>query len=454
MLWNPAERRVADLEDEGVLLVEDGNHGEYRPRPSEFGRGQTHFIRASDMDDGRILFNTADRIDEVATRRIRKGIGKGGDVLFSHKGTVGKLAVAPPNSPPFVCSPQTTFWRVLDENMLDRRYLYYFMKSAAFAQQWRSRKGETDMADYVSLTTQRELRVLVPEIGEQRAIGSMLGVLDEKIELNREVNRTLAAMVEALYRSWFVDFDPVAAKAAGEKPCGVSGDTEALFSDRFVDSELGPIPEGWKARKLEKAVVLIPGRSYSSSELRESRIALVTLKSFRRGGGYREGGLKPYTGRFKAEQTVDPGELVLARTDVTQAAEVIGRPAIVREDPRFQTFVASLDLLIVRPRGHMSTPFLYWLMKTADFESHVLGHANGTTVLHLSKEAVPSYVFADPGSDLVESFSRLAEPAMLAVYERERQDRTLVELRDSLLSELFSGAVCLRHVEKVVQEAM
>src|SRR5262245_8275012 len=135
--------KVAALQERGWLLVEDGNHGEYRPRQNEFGSGKTAFIRAADMSDGRILFETADKINDVAVARIRKGVGRGGDILFSHKGTVGKLALAPLDVPPFVCSPQTTFWRTLDEKHIDRRYLYCFMQSREFTDQWHARKGET-----------------------------------------------------------------------------------------------------------------------------------------------------------------------------------------------------------------------------------------------------------------------------------------------------------------------
>src|SRR5712691_775309 len=115
---------VVELQEAGVLLVEDGNHGEYRPRHDEFGEGRWAFVRAADMDAGQVLFESAQKINDTAFARIRKGIGRGGDVLFSHKGTVGKLALVPLDAPPFVCSPQTTFWRTLDQDRLDRRFLY------------------------------------------------------------------------------------------------------------------------------------------------------------------------------------------------------------------------------------------------------------------------------------------------------------------------------------------
>ena len=143
------KRTVAELQELGALLVEDGNHGENRPRPTEFSDEGVQFIRAADMDGGRVLFESAQRINEVARQRVRKGIGAGGDVILSHKGTVGKVACVPSDAPPFVCSPQTTFWRVKDPKQLDRRFIYYFLLSRAFREQLDSRKGETDMADYV-----------------------------------------------------------------------------------------------------------------------------------------------------------------------------------------------------------------------------------------------------------------------------------------------------------------
>jgi type I restriction enzyme, S subunit len=184
---------VADLEKAGRLRVEDGNHGEYRPRPDESTETGTSFIRAADMDSGRILFQSASRINKTALARIRKGIGSPGDVLLSSKGSVGKIALAPLNCEPFVCSPQVTFWRSLDDHFLNYQFLYYYIQSPDFRRQMVARSGESDMAPYISLTNQRQFQIAVPEIDEQKAIAHILGTLDDKIELNREMNQTLEA---------------------------------------------------------------------------------------------------------------------------------------------------------------------------------------------------------------------------------------------------------------------
>jgi type I restriction enzyme S subunit len=209
-------RTVADLQQDGALLVEDGNHGEYRPRPDEFEPAGVAFIRAADMEGGRLLFQSASRINATALARIRKGIGRPGDVLISHKGTVGKVAFAPLDCEPFVCSPQTTFWRVRNERVLDRRFLYFYLKSEPFQAQLAAYKGESDMADYVSLTVQRTLKVIYPDLPAQQSIAHLLGTLDDKIGLNRRMNETLEAIARSLFKSWFMDFDPVRAKSLSE----------------------------------------------------------------------------------------------------------------------------------------------------------------------------------------------------------------------------------------------
>src|SRR5690349_6365640 len=249
MSANWPRRSVAELQDQGVLLVEDGNHGEYRPRREEFGDGTYAFIRAADMYDGRILFESAQKINDTAFGRLRKGIGRGGDVLFSHKGTVGKLAMVPLDAPPFVCSPQTTFWRTLDEHRLDRRYLYCFMRSREFTGQWMARKGETDMADYVSLTAQRQLSIALPAIDKQRAIAGVLGPLDDKIDLNRRMTRILERLAYTIFRAWFVDFEPVKAKASGSTSfVSMPQPVFDALPTRMADSEIGLVPDGWDVK--------------------------------------------------------------------------------------------------------------------------------------------------------------------------------------------------------------
>ena len=224
----------------------------------------------------------------------------------------------------------------------------------------------------------------LPPIEEQRRIAHILGALDDKIELNRQMNETLEAMARAIFKSWFIDFDPVKAKMERQKPIGLDTETAALFPSAFQDSLLGKIPKGWAVEKIGNLVEIVKGRSYRSTELTESDVALVSIKSIRRGGGYLPDNLRPYTGKYNPEQVITPGELVIAYTDLTQEAEIPGKPAIVRGDEKYQTLVPSLHLRIIRPlESTVSVRFLYCLFRERHFQSHIYGYADGTTVLQL-----------------------------------------------------------------------
>ncbi|MEO0074066.1 MAG: restriction endonuclease subunit S [candidate division WOR-3 bacterium] len=268
-----------------------------------------------------------------------------------------------------------------------------------------------------------QLNVAIPPLPVQRRIARILGALDDKIELNRKMNETLEQMCRAIFKSWFVDFEPVRDKG-------------------MVDSELGMIPKGWEVKALGDVATVIKGRSYSSDELQPSKVALVTLKSFNRGGGYRADGLKSFTGEFKPEHAIRPGEVVISFTDVTQAAEVIGRPAIVRASSDYDTLVASLDVGIIRPnQTFLSAPFFYCLLSAQDFTDYILGYVNGTTVLHLDKQGILSYRFAYPPTSVAQAFADIAVPAFARIDANESESRTLAAIRDALLPKLMSGEI-------------
>lgn len=340
----------------------------------------------------------------------------------------------------------TTLW-VKDFKGNDRRFCYYLLKSLNL-QTFNVGSGVPTL----NRNHVHPLPVRIPvDANEQRAIAHVLGTLDDKIELNRRMNETVEAMVRALFKSWFIDFDPVRAKAEGRDPC-LPADIAALFPDSFEDSELGEIPKGWAVRSLGELIKTVKGCSYTSDDLVDSDTALVTLKSFARGGGYRPDGLKSFAGPYKPEQLVTPGELVIACTDVTQAAAVIGRTAVVRGTTRYRTLVASLDTLIVRPNSQdMTRSFLYFLGRTDDFVAHTYSHTTGTTVLHLAKEAVPSFAFVLPPAQLVRVFDSLANPVLSRIEASDEQSETIASLRDALLPKLLSGEIRVKDVERLLE---
>jgi type I restriction enzyme S subunit len=267
-----------------------------------------------------------------------------------------------------------------------------------------------------------------------------LELIDAKIDTNNALSKLLEEIAQTIFKSWFIDFEPVKAKMAGKKPTGMDAATAALFPDSMEESEIGLIPKGWQPVRLENHIKVTKGKSYKSSELEASKTALVTLKSFKRGGGYRFDGLKPFSGEYKSEQVVEPGDLIVSFTDVTQAADVIGKPAIVMPNPVFSTLVASLDVGIVRTvRNSLGKNYLYQLFSTPIFKNHIDGYTNGTTVLHLGKGALEDFIVTLPAEILMEKWESFATSVNNKLQSLYLESLILAEMRDSLLPRLISG---------------
>lgn len=437
--WNVIQ--ADKLEKDGILLIQDGNHGEYRPRQNEFGEGDTYFIRASDMEDGQVLFQTAEKINDIALNRIRKGIGKPGDVIFSHKGTVGKLALVPMNAPFFVCSPQTTFWRTLNESVIDRNYLYYYMASTLFSNQWKSRKGETDMADYVSLTAQRELYVTVPPIDQQHKMVQILKPFNDKIELNHQMNQTLEDLASTLFKSWFIDFDPVLAKAEGKKPFGMSDDIAALFPDSFEESELGSIPKGWKVIELDNIANFLNGLALQKYPPENEVDSLPVIKIAQLREGKPENADRASSNLDK-KYIIDDGDIIFSWSGSLLVTIWCGGKG-------------ALNQHLFRVTSNQFPKWFYYeWIKYHLPEFQAIAADKATTMGHIKREHLKEAKVLLPSPQLLTKMDELMSPLVEKRIANNLESRTLNSLLDLLLPKLFSGEIDLNQTEKLVEEAV
>lgn len=305
-------------------------------------------------------------------------------------------------------------------------------------------------------------------------VGEILLGFDQKIDLNTQINQTLEQIAQALFKSWFVDFNPVRAKVqalsdgltleqaelaamqaiSGKTPEELTAlsqtqpdhyaelaETAKAFPCEMVEVDGVEVPKGWEVKRIDEIANIIKGKSYKSSELEKSKTALVTLKSFNRGGGYRLDGLKEYTGKYKPEQEVFAGELIIAYTDVTQAADVIGKPAMVMSDSNYQHLVISLDVGVVRPFNDVYKHFLYCLAMTDSFQAHTKSFCTGTTVLHLGKDAVPSFEFINPINELLHVFYKQTSLVFEKINLHIEENKNLEKARDLLLPRLLKGEI-------------
>ncbi|WP_323721809.1 restriction endonuclease subunit S [Acetomicrobium sp.] len=307
---------------------------------------------------------------------------------------------------------QRAYAVIPNEQVCDGRYCYYALLDGRSYFSLVA-VGSTVMS--LRLSTFESFDILLPPLPEQRAIASVLSSLDDKIDLLHRENKTLEAMAETLFRQWFIE--------EAEK--------------------------GWKVIKLEKYVECVTGCSYKSIDLNPSNIALVTLKNFARDGSFRMDGFKEYTGDYKKSQIVKQGDLVVAHTDITQEGDIIGNPVLIINPGQYKTLVITMDLMKVESTTEwLSKEFLYYLFKTPDFKFHCLGCSNGTTVLHMSRNAIPSYELKIPNKEKVIAFTKRVRPIIEKKFTNIFQIRTLEKLRDTLLPKLMSGEVRVKYEEE------
>ncbi|MCX8009554.1 MAG: restriction endonuclease subunit S, partial [Ignavibacteria bacterium] len=392
------------------------------------------YIEIDDVENGRILRKNEISLDKAPTRARR--IVRNNDILISSVRPKLKHFTFIKNAKPNTVA--STGFVVITAYGIDPRYLYYYLTSRPFTE-YLNQIAETHTSAYPSFTPDviENAELLVPPTPEDEWIGNILGSLDDKIELNYEMNKTLEAIAQAIFKNWFVDFEP--------------------FKDQLVYSEEldKEIPEGWEVVTIGDVVDLKKGLSYSSSDLTDkSDVGLVNLGCILPGGGFRNE-IKPYSGEFEKDHILQTGDIVVAITDLTRNREVIGMPARIYPVKDFRLLIASLDLVILNPKDedNLERSFLYYLLLTRDYWGYVNGCADGTTVLHLKPEDILNYKFVLPQEEWQNKFAKIADSIFELKIQKFKENEILSSIRDTLLPKLLSGEIRVKvDIEKEFPE--
>jgi type I restriction enzyme S subunit len=256
-------RTIADLEAEKcILAIQDGNHGGSHPKASEYVSKGIPFIMASDIHDGRLNLKEATRLPKLRTDKLRIGFSLPGDVLITHKGTVGEVAIVPPVQDYIMLTPQVTYYRT-DNKKLDAQYLSFAFRSPHFQSQLLNISAQSTRP-YVAISTQRHLIVLWRDIGTQRRIASILGAYDDLIEVNRRRIAVLEEMARRLFDEWFVHF-----RFPGHE------------GHAIVETEHGRLPTGWRWTDLGSICDRITDGSHYSPASVETGRPMASVKDMR-----------------------------------------------------------------------------------------------------------------------------------------------------------------------------
>ena len=419
-----------------------------RKVPGYFNGGTIPWAKTQELTDC-VLSDTDEHITENAVRNSSAKLLPANTVLMAMYGaTVGQLGVLARS---MTCN-QACAAMVVDPSKADYRFLYYQL----LATRLQIKSLSTGAAQQNLSGAQIKQFVLpFPPLTEQSAIAEVLWQIDRRIDLLRQTNTTLESIAQALFKNWFIDFDPVRAKKAGREPEGMDAATAALFPADFEESALGLIPKGWPASTLAEHVFAERGLSYKGAGLCNAGegLPMHNLNSVLEGGGYKYAGIKHYSGDYKDRHLAVAGDVIVANTEQGHEHRLIGFPAII--PARYPRAIFSHHIYRVRlkPGSPLTTHVLYHTLMAPAVREQVIGCANGSTVNMLKLAGLEIPQFVCPPAEVAKAFEELAGSIRKQMEANVERSEVLSALRDTLLPRLISGRLRLPEVQEQLEEA-
>ena len=457
---------------EAPVEIIDGDRGFNYPKKSDFTEsGYCLFLSTKNVTASGFDFAQRQFISLEKDTHLRKGRLERYDIIMTTRGTVGNVAYYDERVPYEVLrinSGMVIFRTQMNE--LTPRFLYYFLKSSVFNEQLLSLLTGSAQPQ-LPIRDIRRIQIPIPPLEEQNAIVYILGTLDDKIELNRKMNQTLEGIARALFKSWFVDLDPVRAKAAvrekhpewsnervsreaclrqakrGRQACpNLKPEIAELFPDSFVDSELGKIPKGWGVGSIEQCCAKIqnggtPKRNQSdywqpgtipwltSGEVRQTLIMETSNMISELGFERSSAKWMPRDSTVVALYGATAGQVALIASDMTTNQAVCG--------------------LIPKPG------FRYLNYLSLDSSVGLLANlARGSAQQNISKSIVATVRIVLPNEHIVDVFDQMVAPVFDKWAANLRESKSLASLRDTLIPELISGELRIPDVGKVLERAL
>ena len=325
----------------------------------------------------------------------------------------------------------------VDSDKIDANFLYYQLTRDEVVDKLQSIAEQSTTA-YPSIKPSDlgNLSIDLPPLEQQKKIAAVLSALDDKIALNKKINATLEAMAKTLYDYWFVQFD---FPDEHGKPYKTSG------GKMIYSAELGrDIPAGWEVTSLEDKISIIRGISYTTENLSADGAPMINLASISRKRNYIPDGLKYFVGTVPEEKKLQAMDMLIACTDLTRQAEIIGSPILVMNDKEYTFSMDLAKLKIVDEK--INELYLYMTLRTDFYHQYIVGFASGTTVLHLNVKGICWYKILIPPMDLQKKFAQTMQDFYLETCKNITESRQLAELRDWLLPMLMNGQASLKEV--------
>ncbi|AVR45427.1 hypothetical protein C7S20_09175 [Christiangramia fulva] len=408
----------------------DGNHGGSHPKGKDFISSGIPFVMASDIIRGQVNLKSCSFISKIQGDKLRKGFAIEGDVLLTHKASIGRTAIVPKIETEYIMlTPQVTYYRVLDKKQLNNHYLKFYFNSPEFQNELNMRAGSGSTRAYIGITDQQKLSIIVPPLQEQKSIASILSALDDKIELNLQMNKTLEEMAMALYKHWFVDFGP--------------------FQDgEFVDSELGEIPKGWEVRSIYSIADFVNGAAFKPRDLLESNnkgLPVIKIAEIKQG----------ITSQTKYSEKELDNKYFISNGDILFPWS--GNPHTSLGIHIWDKGNALLNqhIFVVRTEDTGQKCFVFNLLKyQLPTFINLATHKQTTGLGHITVANLKELQIPYPNKEALEKYNEEGLPIFDLMYNNQLENISLTQLRDILLPKLISGEVRVKDVEKTLSEVL
>ena len=400
-------------------------------------------IRGQNMG-GRWVSGEFAYVSPEKAQSLQANLARPGDIVFTQRGTLGQVALVPEGIFDTYVVSQSQMKLTVDRAKADPRFLFYVFSSPAQQEYIRQNAIQVGVP-HTNLGILRDTPVSLPSPDDQRAIAHILGTLDDKIELNRRMNETLEAIARAIFKSWFVDFDPVRAKASGEPPesicrrLGLTPDLLALFPDRLVDSELGEIPEGWDMKPLDGIADYLNGLALQKfpPENDSEWLPVIKIAQLKKGDSV---GADRASHKLKPEYIVDDGDVLFSWSGSLEVDIWCGGRGALNQ-----------HLFKVTSVNYPKWFYFYWTKyHLSHFQAIAAGKA--VTMGHIQRKHLTEALCAVPPKSLMEKLDDIIASLLDKQIKNRKEARTLGLVRDTILPKLLSGELRVPEAESTQEE--
>lgn len=413
-------RELTDPERETTYgIVQPGKHVE----------GGVQFIRVSNIRHGTISTNDLKRVSPDVAANYERSKLRGGELLLTLVGTVGESAIVPEELAGANVARAVAV--IPFRRMADAQWVHYALQTDE-VQDFIDSRCNTTVQTTFNLDDVKKLPVPLPPREQRDTILDVLAGLDDKIHLNRKMNRTLEAMARAIFKSWFVDFDPVRTKMEGEQPTGVDLDTTDLFPDRLVDSELGEIPEGWEVQPVKEIINVTPRRKLSKGDV----APYLKMAHAPEEGHYPH---DFYDREFNGSGSkFKNGDTLMAK--ITPCLEN-GKTAFVDFLPDDDTVGwGSTEYLVLRSRDPYPLEYSYYLARSRRLRRKAIKSMSGTSGRQrVSVRGFRKFKIVVPPPEVAQRFGELARDFMTKIRANNEESTVLAQIRDQLIPSLLGS---------------